>query len=229
MATNDLNNKNEEINIEKKIDEQVEEIEEQYRILKDEEEQEEKRKMLVLLVLFFLVFGISFAGATFSYITYKNAVNRKPSDVQEENKGNNNGNGNNPEDMISQSMQVLFTSGAEFIAEDITPGWESKSAKDFYVENTGTLDANYTVKFINIENNFKNSEDLRYTLECNGKKIIEDASVPTNDTVVLPEEVVKKGQKNTYQIYFKYVDTGLKQDEDAGKTYKMYIDVTNGE
>ena len=200
---------------------QKEEIEEQYRILKEEEEQEEKRKIFLLLSLFFMVFAISFAGASFSYISYKNTINSSPNTSIEE------GTDKGPDK--EYSISILFNAGTEFIAEEIEPGWESTASKDFKISNTGNLKANYNVVFKNIENTFTNIEDLRYTIKCNGEDVLVDQTLPTTESIILENQEIDVNQVNNYQIFFKYIDTNENQDIDINKRYKMAVDITPAE
>lgn len=200
------------------IEEIKEDIEEQYRILKDEEEQEERRKSFLLIVLFLLIFSISFTGATFSYLGYKNAKNNQGNTSIEE------GNQDNTDD--KRELVILYNAGTEFIAEDVKPGWESTASKDFSVKNTGNLNAEYDVVFTNIRNTFTNLNELKYSIKCNDVFILENQPVPATETIVLNKQTVKAGETNNYEIFFKFEETNQNQNNNSGKSYKVAIDVT---
>lgn len=72
------NNVNDELTQEKK------DIEEQYRILKDEEEKEKKRREIILLILFILLLLVSLIGAIFNYASYKKCKNSEPCKTEKE-------------------------------------------------------------------------------------------------------------------------------------------------
>lgn len=392
-------NNNENPELEKKIQKETEEIEEQYRILKDEEEKEDRRKVILLIALFFLLFCASFTGATISYLSYKHSQDNKPNVVEEgndnrkeyglnydtngdgipdlnidydgdgvcdfncdannngrpdtnlmnhdtnndgicdlncdtdkdgfpdlnldfdidgicdmncdtdgdrkpdlnidtdrdkicdmncdtdgdgkpddkitdepttppSNGGNNNPSGGNnkpttppsngggenpsggddepttppsdggddnpsggddepndkPEDPVQ--MSILFTASNKFEAKDVIPGWRSEVPHEFSVKNTGNNNANYDIVFKNIFSDFENPENLRYSITCNNIVLVSDASVPVNDKIVLPNEMVAVGETNVYKVYYRFVNTGTNQDNDQGKTYHVEVDVT---
>lgn len=193
------------------------EIEEQYRILKDEEEKEEKRKIFLLLALFFLIFAISFAGTTFSYLSYKKSIDNKNSDNILES-------GDKEQDY--KDLTIVFNAGTEFIAEDVEPGWESTTSKDFSITNASSVNAQYNIEFIDIQNEFTNIEALRYSIKCNGEYILTDQLVPLQNKVVLRNQEVKARSTNNYEIYFKYIETNTDQTYDSGKTYKLSVNVS---
>lgn len=196
-----------------------EEIEEQYRILKEEEEKEAKRKSLILIALFFFIFTISFTGAAFSYMTYKKALENETNSSLEKGKDQN---GKHD----TRELVILYNAGTEFVAEDIIPGWESIGAKDFSVSNNGNLSADYNIVFTNIENTFTNLQELRYTIKCNGVVLLDDMPVPASEQIILEKQTIFPGTVNNYEIFFKYVETGVAQNEDAAKNYKLSVMVT---
>lgn len=392
-------NENENSELENKINEDIikekEDIEEQYRILKDEEEKEKKRKAVLLIVLFLLLFGVCFTGSIISYFSYKHSQDGEPSKVEEGNNNkieyglncdtngdgipdlnidydsdgvcdfncdtNNNGRpdtnlmnldtdndgicnlncdtdndgypdvnididgdgqpdlnididgdgkpdinidtdrdkvcnlncdtdgdkkpdvnidtdgdgkadtnisndnnsgtttnpntgnkpstsnkpstGNKPsggnttpskpsggnttttQPEINIEMFVLFSASNKFEANNIIPGWRSKEPHEFLVRNTGAHAAIYDVVFNKINSNFENPENLRYTITCNDMVIVSDAPVPTSDKIVLSGETVAVGETNVYKVYYRFVETGLNQDKDQGKTYNVSVDV----
>lgn len=199
------------------ISETKDEIEEQYRILKDEEEKEEKRKIFLLIALFFLIFSISFAGATFSYLSYKKSI---------ENKNSNNTLEGGETDQNYKDLTIVFNAGTEFIAEDVEPGWESTTPKDFSITNSSSVNAQYNIEFIDIQNEFTDIQNLRYSIKCNGEYILTDQVVPLQNQVVLKNQEVKAHSTNNYEIYFKYIETNTDQTYDSGKTYKLSVNVS---
>ena len=131
---------------------------------------------------------------------------------------------------------------AEILGKDLVlePSDKEIGTKTFTVTNNGNLRTNYVViiEDVIIKNTSDNikttfeSNDFRYTLTCtkkDGTKCVgvnEKSVFPINGGVLIGNNI-DPNDIETYKFTMYYIDTGLDQSNDMGKTLQAKINITN--
>lgn len=127
----------------------------------------------------------------------------------------------------SQMITIVYTDTTEYEVANITPGWESETAKTFTIRCEGTATGYYKVRWADVVNEFTHPEDLVYTVKVNGIAQKENVPAPTEDGVFLENVSIAAGGVQNYEITFKYLYRETSQDEDQDKSFaaKIQVDV----
>ena len=130
---------------------------------------------------------------------------------------------------------------AEILGKDLTliPSDNEIGAKTFTVTNNGN-DTNYVVVIENVSvtkasdgstTTFE-SNDFRYTLTCTKKDgtscdgVSTQSIFPINGGVLVGNSI-KEGDVHTYTFKMWYIDTGIDQSNDMGKSLQARLNITN--
>ena len=130
---------------------------------------------------------------------------------------------------------------AEILGKDLTliPSDTEIGTKTFTVTNNGN-DTSYVVVIENVSvtkasdgsNTTFNSNDFRYTLTCTKKDGTSCDGVSTQSVFpinggVLVGNSIKEGDVHTYTFKMWYIDTGIDQSNDMGKTIQARLNITD--
>lgn len=124
-----------------------------------------------------------------------------------------------------------FDGTTEILTSDtlLIPG-EFDGDKDFTVTNNGNDDVTYIVVLEDVVNQMERTQDFEMSLSCsssfsNNKCIgVENSFYPTiNETLV--ENTITPGETHSYVLNLKYIETGVDQSVDMGKTLKGKINI----
>ena len=172
----------------------------------------EKKILFVtgIILLFFMSVGLSY-----SYFTI--AVN-----------GNE-----TAKDMVVETgtLKLEYTDGPEIIAKSIQPGW--KITKTITVENTGTLDAIYNLKWKELTNTITNDE-LLYDLDCESNidtcsyintNINEPQPVPSSPDIIMGDIIIYPKEKQTISLTFTFKETNKDQNYNQGKKFNGVLNI----
>ena len=175
------------------------------------------------LMIFLL--GVIFVtlGATYAYFT---AVDQSEQQVVE-----------------SGTLSILYETGQDIKGENILPSEEEKAqTHQFTINNNGTLDAHYTISFVDIsltKNNMATfSSNLKWALYTTDSSYTETSLVKTggfsseygylsgDDTFVLKNNLIlSAGNKEHYLLKIWLQETGYPQNEDQNIALSMKVQV----
>ena len=149
-----------------------------------------------------------------------------------------NSNNENPQTIDSESAKVEIsytdcassnTSDCANISANLEPG-ESIS-KTFEIENTGTLETEFTLYFKEIKNTFVDDE-LVYKIEdvSSGEVFVSETPVPYNSTTAT-NVVIKSGntlglnEVKQYKITITFLNTSYDQAENDSATFSIKLGI----
>ena len=177
-----------------------------------------KKKIIIVRIAFAFLL-LAAIGFTFAYFTANVTGNEEAEDVIVE----------------TGTLSLLYTDGPEIILNDAYPG--DYIEKTFTVENTGTLDAEYTIYIKDLINNFLN-EEIVLSLTCtsykdgeeNGtcqeieNKIIQYSTSMSEETIKtnIP---VEPGIIHEYKLIVLFKETNEVQNYNQGKTFSGLINI----
>lgn len=105
-----------------------------------------KNKKIIFLLSILTIF-ISTASFTYAYFDLKINGNETANNIEAQ----------------TGTLMLVYTDSPEIVANKIEPGWTA--TKTITVENTGTLDAIYNLKWKELTNEFIRNE-LNYKINC---------------------------------------------------------------
>ena len=97
--------------------------------------------------------------------------------------------------------------------------------KKFTIENTSDYVLHYDIILKNVINNFSNPEELVYTLYSTDGGYRNTSMVPTDDSVIASNILVKPGKKHEYTFQVTFLDTNTNQNDNMNKTFSSNIDI----
>lgn len=110
----------------------------------------------------------------------------------------------------------------KYIAYEIVPGWESEENQEFTVINKSNFNTSIDVKWTNVKNSFKNTNDLEYEF-YKGNVKLSSGKLPTKDSILLSGISVPANSSTKYSIKYKYNYRDENQNEDQGKEFSTVI------
>ena len=151
-----------------------------------------------------------------TYLTNKNCKNPNPTPVDPE----------KPEepDPVPTNLSILFEEGNELVAYDIKPG-DTIGTKTFTVKNTGDGNVTYNILWTKVINQYVSYADLVVTIKRNGKVVTTDKVLPTKNSQMLGNVLIKVGETHDYELELRYIDTGKNQNVDQSKTFSTVINI----
>ncbi len=109
-------------------------------------------------------------------------------------------------------------------ANKIEPGWTG--SQSFTIKNTNKIDISYKLEWVNVYNNFTQTNNLYYNLLRNGETILTNQRTPYANSILINNQVVKANSENKYIINYEFKETGIAQNEDQNKTFRANVKLT---
>lgn len=128
----------------------------------------------------------------------------------------------NPDEI--KDLALTYTEGQSLNVDKIYPGTTLPS-KFFEVRNVGSGSVNYHILWTKVVNDFKRQSDFVVSVKRNDKFIIKEVPAPAVDCRMLTSVLIKKGEVHSYEIIFKYLETGQNQNIDQNKVFSALIQV----
>lgn len=107
----------------------------------------------------------------------------------------------------------------------VIPGWSGYQS--FVIRNNNPKPIVYDLQWVNVENNFTDTNNLYFSLIRNNSRIIKDSRAPYTNQTLKTSEVVAANSENVYKVIYEFKESGINQDIDKNKTFKTNIKVTN--
>ena len=184
-----------------------------------------KQRIIVSITGIFLVLMI-LVGLTYAYFLTKITGNTNSKSIS----------------VTTANLAIVYEdNSAEILGKDLTliPSDTEIGTKIFTVTNNGN-DTNYVVVIENVSvtkasdgstTTFE-SNDFRYTLTCTKSDgsscdgVSTQSIFPINGGVLVGNSI-KEGDVHTYTFKMWYIDTGIDQSNDMGKTIQARLNITN--
>ena len=96
--------------------------------------------------------------------------------------------------------------------------------KAFSIKNTGNKEAKYSISLKDVINTFERKDDITYELKIDNN-IISSGIFPSNDTILIENEVVLENETKYYSLTIKYNESEENQIIDSGKTISAKVDL----
>ena len=188
-----------------------------------------KGNTVLLTVIAVATLLVAVVGATFAYFTASVAGNDTASSVVVK---------------TAQIGTITYTNGNEVKLENAYPGATSNEVKfTIALDQDATTSVHYTLKWINVTNDFDPSSDLVYSLKGtdrstgsveNGEqpKLIDDITnkeVPTTSGTIIGSGIVSGASIHEYTLTVKFKETGIDQNSNQGKSFTGKIEVFTGD
>lgn len=188
-----------------------------------------KGNTVLLTVIAVATLLVAVVGATFAYFTASVAGNDTASSVVVK---------------TAQIGTITYTNGNEVKLENAYPGATSNEVKfTIALDQDATTSVHYTLKWVNVTNDFDPSSDLVYSLKGtdrstgsvqNGEqsKLIDDITnkeVPTTSGTIIGSGIVSGASIHEYTLTVKFKETGIDQNSNQGKSFTGKIEVFTGD
>lgn len=112
------------------------------------------------------------------------------------------------------NLSITFANGPEYKAENVLPGWSD--SKTFTVENTGDVEAHYSVMWAEFLNTFNNKNDIVYSISStNSGGTLTETAFPSTGTnlTIINEAVIPVGTTQTYTMTMRFINRASTQDD----------------
>lgn len=188
-----------------------------------------KGNTVLLTVIAVATLLVAVVGATFAYFTASVAGNDTASSVVVK---------------TAQIGTITYTNGNEVKLDNAYPGATSNEVKfTIALDQDATTSVHYTLKWVNVTNDFDPSSDLVYSLKGtdqstgsveNGEqpKLIDDITdkeVPTTSGTIIGSGIVSGASIHEYTLTVKFKETGIDQNSNQGKAFTGKIEVFTGD
>ena len=95
---------------------------------------------------------------------------------------------------------------------------------NFSVENTGTLEATYSLDMISVTNNFVDQSDLVYSItSTNNGRQKQTTLAPSSNQTILSGVKIAADEKQEYSLTLHFKETGDNQNDNQGKAFSGLI------
>ena len=136
----------------------------------------------------------------------------------------------NAKDVIVQAgtLSLKYTDGPEITAKNVQPGWTI--TKTVTVENTGTLDAIYNLKWKELTNTITNDE-LVFDLNCESNNDtcsyinLEEQVVPSSPDLVMGDIIIYPGETQTLSLTLTFKELNKEQNYNQGKKFNGVLNI----
>ncbi len=112
---------------------------------------------------------------------------------------------------------VYVTNPIDIKELDIEPGWDGTYV--LLIKNTSNYAVNYRIFWTKVTNNFTTLNNLDYFITRDGTTYIPDAKAPTSNILLKDSVIIKSRSSLKYVLRVSFKETGVLQNEDAGKAF----------
>ena len=126
------------------------------------------------------------------------------------------------------TLSLTYTDGTAINGVNIRPGW--KATKTITIENTGTIDAFYTIFWKDLVNEITNDE-LVMSLECESSTDtcatinFQNKTVPSSKNAISENIIIYPGEVQTITLNFEFKELNKAQDYNQGKKFNGVINI----
>ena len=126
------------------------------------------------------------------------------------------------------TLSLKYTDGTAINGVNISPGWTA--TKTITIENTGTLDAFYTIFWKDLVNEITNDE-LVMSLECESSTDtcatinFQNQTVPSSKNAISENIIIYPGEVQTITLNFEFKALYKAQDYNQGKKFNGVINI----
>ena len=196
----------------------------------------EKKNVILLTVIAVATLLITVVGATFAYFAAKIEGNEDAQTVTI---------------TAANDLTITYDGGEKITATNIIPGYgvtygmeDATRTKTITVTNSGKYDLEYTINWSAVTNDIADSGNLKYDVTTSaewdsssshvGSSTSDVASMTKTDQVfpatgntdAFTTQQIQAGEKITYVISLKYVDTGIEQgNPEASQSFIATLDI----
>lgn len=133
--------------------------------------------------------------------------------------------------VITPVYTINYDTGNLVNTKDVIPG--SVITKTFSVNNPNSVDIGYRILWDNVTNDFV-TENLTYDVLLNGIYLVNGAQAPKNSNTNIianagVEHILINNQTHYFEIRFHFLEKGIVQNEDQGKTFSAVIRVVSAQ
>lgn len=173
-----------------------------------------RRSKIIVSVAGIFIILLALIGITYGYFLTRVTGNTKENSIL----------------ITTANLELVYGDGTTELLtkENIMPN-TIVATKDFTVTNTGDSTITYEVYLENIFNNFENWRDVELTITCQVDGGTCDGyagKYPRANTEIITN-TIEKDKVHNYEVTVKFVDTGLDQSVDMGKTLKGKVQIYN--
>ena len=184
-----------------------------------------KKKKIIVSVVGITIVLLTLLGLTYAYFLTRIQGNTNTKSIS----------------VTTADLKLTYGDGTnQVLAPDtkLLPSSDAIGTKDFTVTNEGNSKTSYVVVIedVSITKNGSTttfeSNDFRYTLTCTKKDgtncdgVSSQTVFPINGGVLVTNNI-DVSDTQTYTLTLWYIDTGIDQSNDMGKTYNAKVNITN--
>jgi len=137
---------------------------------------------------------------------------------------NINADGDSSVDINTDNNLVLYVSYLNSISvSGISPNW--KGNQQFTVNNYSDQTLSFNIKLTNVKNTFNPTSDFVYSLRRDGVLIKYHEVAPVSDTIILEKVMIPGHMTYKYDLEYEFLETGVNQNYNQGKTFGAKIEV----
>ena len=136
--------------------------------------------------------------------------------------------GNKEEVVItSGQMKITYSEGNSLSLTNVLPG--ASGYKEFTVENTGDIAAEYEIYLSEVLNTFVDKSDLVYSIVSEDAGInITNVQAPSEATKIVTKQTIPVGESHTYRLTLTFInDIEHEQNDNQGATFSAKIGVND--
>ena len=135
-----------------------------------------------------------------------------------------NGNNGTAEVVTAGTMRITYSEGSYLNLENALPG--ASVYKEFSLENTGDIAAEYEIYLSELVNTFINNE-LKYTITSTEAGVnIENQTVPTTSSKIVNKQTIGVGETHNYRLTITFInDSEHAQNYNQGAQFSAKIGI----
>ena len=123
-----------------------------------------------------------------------------------------------------ENAPILYVSNQQsLVAENITPGWTG--SQSLQINNQSNMTLSYSIRFTNVTNDFNPTNEFVYSVRKDGVSVVNETPCPTNDSYIVYNVIIPAHTSYTYELSYHFIETGVNQNNQMGKTFKAAIEV----
>ena len=124
----------------------------------------------------------------------------------------------------NSSNTFVITNLLNITGIDIEPGWESNYI--LVLNNYSNSTVAYNLEWENVINEFTQINNLDYSIARNSSIFMDNLKAPYTDSVLAERLILKANSSVKYVLTMRFLETGIDQNIDSGKTFKASFYIT---